>query len=73
MAESTTKKGFFARIGEFFKSLKAEIKKINWPTKEQTAKQTLVVVIISLLLCLFIRGIDILAQLAVNAMGSLVK
>ncbi len=73
MAESTTKKGFFARIAGFFRNLKAEIKKINWPTKEQTAKQTLAVVIISILLCLFIRGIDILAQLAVNAMSTLVK
>ena len=73
MAESTKKTGFFAKIGGFFRSLKTEIRKIVWPTKEQTAKQTLAVVIISLILCGIIRGIDILAQLAVNGLGNLVK
>ena len=46
MAESTKKKGFFEKIGGFFKNLKSEMKKIVWPTKEQTAKQTLAVVIV---------------------------
>ena len=73
MAESAKKKGFFSRIAGFFKGLKSELKKIVWPTKEQTAKQTLAVVIISAVLCAFIRLIDILAQLAVNAMSTIIK
>ena len=73
MAESTKKKGFFSKIAGFFKGLKTELKKITWPTKEQTAKQTLAVVLISAVLCGFIRLIDILAQLAVNAMGTIIK
>lgn len=73
MAESTKKKNVFGRIGDFFKGLKAELKKIIWPTKGQTAKQTLAVVLISIVLSAFIRLIDILAQFAVSAMSTIVK
>ena len=69
MAESTKKQGFFSKIAGFFKYLKAELKKIVWPTKEQTAKQTLAVLIVSILLGLFIVGIDNLAQLLVGAVS----
>lgn len=73
MAETTAKKNLFTKIGEFFKGLKTELKKIAWPTLRQTAKQTLVVVIISALLCGFIRLIDIGAQYAVSFMSTIVK
>ena len=60
MAEkSAEKKNLFVK---FFKSLKTEAKKIVWPTKEQTAKQTAAVVIISIIMCGLIRLIDVLAQ-----------
>ena len=73
MAENTKKKGFFGKIADFFKGIKNELKKIVWPTKEQTAKQTLAVVIISIILGLFIVGIDQLAMLAVNFVSTVVK
>lgn len=73
MAENTKKKGFFTGIGEFFKGLKTELKKIAWPTKEKTAKQTLAVVIISVLLGLFISGIDFAGLKAVEFLSNLIK
>ena len=69
MAEkSTEKKGF---LKNFFKGLKAEIKKIAWPNREQTLKQTAAVVIISAVLCAFIRLVDVVAQLVVGLLSQL--
>ena len=55
----------------FFKGLKAEFRKIMWPDKEQVGKQTLAVVIISLITCAVIRVIDIAAQALVTGAGSI--
>ncbi|MBR4767966.1 MAG: preprotein translocase subunit SecE [Lachnospiraceae bacterium] len=73
MAENTAKKNVFQRLKDFFKGLKTELKKITWPTLAQTVKQTIVVVVISIVLCLFIRLIDVLSQYAVSAMSTIVK
>jgi preprotein translocase subunit SecE len=71
MAEKTEKKGFPDRIKSFFKSLKAEVRKIVWPNREQLWKQSLAVMIISVILCGFIRVIDVLSQLLIKAVGSI--
>lgn len=58
MAESTEKKGLFDKLGKFFKSLKGEFKKIVWPTKKQLLRQTIAVLLVSLILGAFIWLID---------------
>ena len=63
MAENAGKKKFLAN---FFKSLKAEWKKISWPNKGQIVKQTAAVVIISAILSGFIRLIDVIGQYLVG-------
>jgi len=55
----------------FFKGLKAEFRKIVWPSKEQIGKQTLAVVIISIITSVIIRIIDIAAQYIVTGAGSI--
>ena len=50
----------------FFKGLQAEFKKIIWPDKESLWKQTSVVLIISIIMCGFIRLIDMLVQFGVE-------
>ena len=69
--KSTGKKSFFEKVKGYFKGLKAEIRKINWPTGEQVLKQTLVVVIVSAILCGFIRLIDVLSQLLIETVSSI--
>ena len=70
MAEkSAAKPTFLEKIKDFFKGLKAEIRKITWPTREQTLKQTAAVVLISAVMCGFIRLIDVLTGLVVNAVS----
>ena len=42
----------------FIKGLKAEYNKIIWPTKEEVSKQTVAVVVCSLILGAIIVGLD---------------
>ena len=46
MAELVAKKGFFARVKDFFKGVGAEMKKVSWPSKKDTYKYTLVVIVV---------------------------
>lgn len=42
----------------WFKGLKAEFNKVIWPDKESVAKQTVAVVIVSVILCVIIALLD---------------
>jgi len=44
---------------EFLKDVKVELSKVNWPTKDQTTKYTLVVVGLSLFLAMFLGVVDL--------------
>lgn len=53
-------------ISGFFKGVKAEFKKIIWPTKDSLTKQTLAVIVISAVLCGFIKLFDVVVQLGIG-------
>lgn len=57
MAE-TKKKSFFAKAGTFFRSCIGEIKKITWPTPQQTTKNFGIVLLVILIAGLLIYGLD---------------
>jgi len=44
----------------FFKEVVAELKKVTWPTREETIKLTGVVIAISIFVGVFIGGLDAL-------------
>ena len=44
------KVGIFKRIGNFFRGIIGEIKKIVWPTPQATLKNTIVVIVACLLI-----------------------
>ncbi len=46
MAEVVAKKGFFSRIKDYFKGVRSEMKKVSWPTRKETWKYTLVVIVV---------------------------
>ena len=56
------KPGLFEKLKKFFKNLKSEFKKIVWPNRSQLVKQTIAVLLISLLLGAFIWLIDLGAK-----------
>ena len=48
------------KIIDFLKSVKQELKQVTWPTKQQATKMTIIVVISSIIVGLFIAGLDYL-------------
>ncbi len=63
MADEAKKKGsFFGRIGKFFKDVKVELKKVTWPTKNQTIKNTVVVLVFLAVCGVLVFCFDLLFQ-----------
>jgi len=56
----------FNKIITFLKEVKLEIKKINWPTRQQTVRYTLIVLGISVVVALFLGGLDFLFTFLLN-------
>ena len=55
----------------WFTGLKAEFRKIIWPTKESVAKETTAVVITLIILGLIIAMLDFIIQYGVNVLVGL--
>lgn len=62
MAETTDK----TPKKSFFKGLKSEFRKIVWTGKEELVKQTVIVVVISLIMCALITAIDSVVLEGIN-------
>jgi preprotein translocase subunit SecE len=46
------------KIKEFFEGVKKEMKKVTWPSQKELIDNTIVVVIFSIILAIFIFGVD---------------
>ena len=46
------------RIKKFFKEVRQEMKKVTWPTRQETVKYTLIVIGLSLVVAAFLGGLD---------------
>ena len=55
----------------FFKGLKAEFKKISWPDRQDTLKQSIAVVVISIVVGIIISLIDYVVKYGVNFLTSI--
>jgi len=53
------------RVVAFWKGVKAEFRKIIWPSKESLKNQTIAVLVVSVVLSVFIRFFDIACQYVV--------
>lgn len=51
-------KKFFQKISEFFKEVQGELRKISYPTKNETIGSTTVVIIFVLILGFFLASVD---------------
>lgn len=45
---------------QFVKEVVSELKKVTWPTREETIKLTAVVIVLSIIVGAFIGGLDIM-------------
>ncbi len=62
MAENTAKKD----KPSFFKGLKIELKKIIWPDKKSVFRQTLLIVVITIILGVLVKLLDTGVQALLN-------
>lgn len=51
-----------------WKSLKSEFKKITWPDRKSLVKQTIAVIVITVILGLIIAGVDAIYKVGINWM-----
>ncbi len=51
-------KNFFKRLAKFFYDVRVELKKINWPSRKETAMFTGIVLITVVVIGLFFWGLD---------------
>ncbi|MEL7649783.1 MAG: preprotein translocase subunit SecE [Sedimentibacter sp.] len=53
---------FTARVSNYFKGVKAELKKVNWPSKKELSNYTIVVLATTFAMTLVIWGLDLIFQ-----------
>ena len=71
MAETNNGADVAKKSKGWFKGLKAEFNKINWSSKDDITKQTIAVLVVSVILGLLIAVIDFLLQSGINFLVSL--
>ena len=69
--EKKSKPGFFARVVKWFKEMKSELKKVQWPGWKQVAKNTGIVIACVIVVGIFIWVFDALANAIVQALLNL--
>ena len=61
-SENNAKPSFFERAGKWFRDMKSELKKVQWPTRKQTINNTLIVIACVIVVGIFIGLFDLVAQ-----------
>ena len=72
-SEKNAKPGFFARVGKWFRDMKSELKKVQWPTRKQTINNTLIVIACVVIVGIFIALFDFVAGEAIGLLISAFK
>lgn len=65
------KPGFGKRVGRFFRELKAELKKVAWPTRADTLKKTGIVLVCVIIVGIIVWIFDGIASSVIDALLSL--
>ena len=65
--DKQSKPGIFARASKWLHELKVELKKVQWPTSQQTVNNTVIVIVCVLIVGAFIWIFDGLANGVIGA------
>lgn len=69
MANSDVKKpSVFSRIGKWFRELRSECRKVVWPSRQQTIKNTTVVFAVVIIICIVVFILDSIFQFGIQAL-----
>ena len=70
-AEKDKKPGVGKRIGRFFRELKAELKKVAWPSRAETLRNTGIVIVCVIVVGVIVWIFDCIASALIDALLSL--
>lgn len=54
------------KLGSFLKEVRLEMKKVNWPSRKETVRYTLIIVGVSLVVAAFLGGLDYIFSTLLN-------
>ncbi|MBI3631106.1 MAG: preprotein translocase subunit SecE [Candidatus Sungbacteria bacterium] len=54
------------RIATFLQETHSELKKVRWPTREQTIQYTMAVIVVGGIMGIFLGGLDFVFQFILN-------
>ncbi|TFG35737.1 MAG: preprotein translocase subunit SecE [Parcubacteria group bacterium] len=54
------------KITTFLKEVRLEMKKVNWPSREETIRYTLIVIGVSFFVAIYLGGLDYIFSLFLN-------
>lgn len=55
-----------SKLTTYLKEVRLEMKKVNWPDREQTIRYTLIVIGVSLVVAIYLGGLDIIFTTLIN-------
>ncbi|MBI2582842.1 preprotein translocase subunit SecE [Candidatus Azambacteria bacterium] len=56
----------FQRVIQFLKEVRVELRRVNWPTREEAIRYTLIVIGVSLAVGVFLGGLDFVFATILN-------
>lgn len=56
----------FTKLVTFLKETRIELRKVTWPTRQETTRYTVTVVVVSVAVALFLGGLDFIFQWILN-------
>ena len=57
---------YLTKIVTFLKEARLEMKKVNWPTKKETIRYTLIVIGVSVVVAIFLGALDFIFTTLLN-------
>jgi preprotein translocase subunit SecE len=56
----------FNKISGFLKEVRMEMKKVNWPSRQETIQYTLIVIGVSVAVAVYLGGLDFIFSFLLN-------
>ena len=56
--QQSTAPGFFARLGQFIRDTRAEMRRVSWPTANEVKNTTIITLIAVIFFALYLFGVD---------------
>ena len=56
----------FSKLITFLKEVKLEMKKVNWPTRQETLRYTLIILALCVVTAIYLGGLDVIFSNILN-------